>query len=122
MSKNLVKNGNLSKPIIIWNRTASHATSHSEKIGNCIVAKTPPEAVSKSDIIWSCLANQEAVVSIYDEILQSDIRGKLFLECSTITAEATNELAKKVIDAGAEFVAMPGMINKVKPKNTMCIY
>lgn len=109
MSKNLAEKANLSKPIILWNRTISRAISHSKAIGNAIVAETLLEAVSRSDIIWSCLSDEEAVISSFDAILETSICGKLFLECSTITPEATNKLAARVLNAGAEFVAMPGM-------------
>ncbi|TGO10553.1 hypothetical protein BTUL_0132g00270 [Botrytis tulipae] len=109
MTKNLVKNGNLTRPIILWNRTESKARSHSINIGHSTVASSIQDAVTKSDIIWSCFSGQKAVLECFDVVLKSniDLEGKLFLECSTITPEATNELAERLIDAGAEFVAMP---------------
>lgn len=110
MTKNLVKIGNLTRPIILWNRTESKARSHSINIGHSSVASSIQDAVTKSDIIWSCLSGQKAVLECFDVVLKSniDLKGKLFLECSTITPEATNELAERLIEAGAEFVAMPG--------------
>lgn len=41
-------------------------------------------------------------------ILRENVKEKLFVECSTITPEATNKLARRVLNAGGEFVAMPG--------------
>jgi hypothetical protein len=41
-------------------------------------------------------------------ILREDIKGKLFVECSTITSEAMDKLARRVLNAGGEFVALPG--------------
>ncbi|KAM3069218.1 hypothetical protein ACMFMG_010735 [Clarireedia jacksonii] len=109
MSKNLAKNGNLSKPLILWNRTHSKAIAHSETIGHSIAVPEICDAVSGADIIWSCFSGQTAVLESFEKILKSniDLKGKLFLECSTITPEATNELAKRIISAGGEFVAMP---------------
>jgi 3-hydroxyisobutyrate dehydrogenase-like beta-hydroxyacid dehydrogenase len=46
----------------------------------------------------------------FNTILKEDVREKIFVECSTITPEATNELARRVLNAGGEFVAMPGKI------------
>ena len=109
MSKNLVVKGKLEKPLIIWNRTHRRATDHSLRIRHSIPVDTIEEAVTKSDIIWSCLVNQEAVVETFDSILKNDIKGKLFIETSTITPEVTNEISRQVIDAGGEFVAMPGI-------------
>ena len=40
---------------------------------------------------------------------RSGIRNKLFIESSSITPETTNSIAKQVLDAGGEIVAMPGM-------------
>ena len=110
MTKNLVLNGKLEKPIILWNRTEARAIEHQATISHAVVAGSIEDAVSRSDHIWSCLSGQESVIPSFDKILRHDIRGKLFIECSTITPEATNELARKVIEAGAEFVAMPGTL------------
>ncbi|KAH8749399.1 NAD binding domain of 6-phosphogluconate dehydrogenase-domain-containing protein [Hyaloscypha finlandica] len=117
ISKNLVLNGKLEKSLILWNRTSSRAYEHSTQIGNSVVAETIKDAISMSDIVWSCLADQDAVLETFELILKEDIKGKLFVECSTFTAEATNDLARKVIDSGGEFVAMPvfgepGMANR----------
>jgi 3-hydroxyisobutyrate dehydrogenase-like beta-hydroxyacid dehydrogenase len=59
-------------------------------------------------MVWSFLADEDAVLEMFDTILREDIKGKLFVECSTITSEATNKLARRVLNAGGEFVAMPG--------------
>lgn len=108
MSKNLVLNGALEKPIILWNRTKEVALDHSAKIGSSLVSDTAEEAVERADIIWSCFADQTGVVESFDRILQRNLKGKLFLECSTIEAETSNELAEKIYAACGEFVAMPG--------------
>jgi 3-hydroxyisobutyrate dehydrogenase-like beta-hydroxyacid dehydrogenase len=110
MTKNLVVKGNLEKPLILHNRTKLRAVEHSLEIGYSTVANTLEEAVSKSDIIWSCLQDQDAVESTFDEILKDDVKGKLFLESSTVLPELIDQLAKRVMDAGAEFVAMPGLL------------
>ena len=108
MTKNAVDKANLEKPLILWNRTQQRAQEHSSKLGHLLVATTVKEAVFRADIIWSCLQDQEAVTEIFEEILEMDIRGKLFLESSTVVPNVTNRIAKEVEEAGAEFVAMPG--------------
>ena len=109
MTKNLVAKGNIEKPLILYNRTRSRADEHSAKIGHSSVAATLEEAVVTSDIIWSCVQDQQAVTECFEKILTYDLHGKLFLECSTISPEVTNGLAKRVLSAGGEFVAMPGL-------------
>lgn len=109
ITTNLVQHGIFSRPLTIYNRTRSKAEDHAARIGNCRVVATVEEAVASSDIIWSCLQDQGAVQSVFDNALVHDIRGKLFVDSSTIGPEGTNEIARRVIAAGGEFVAMPGM-------------
>lgn len=120
MTRNLVLKGNLEKPIFLWNRTKDRAAEHSLRIGHSVVVETAEEAVSNSDIIWTCLATQEAVISLFEIIMKKDITGKLFLECSTMTPESTNALAEKVLNAGGEFVAMPGMLDLLTRNTRPC--
>jgi 3-hydroxyisobutyrate dehydrogenase-like beta-hydroxyacid dehydrogenase len=108
MTKNLILHGNLDKPLKIYNRTRAHAEEHSASIGSSRVADTIDEAISGSDIVWSCVQDQEAVEATFERILMNDIKGKLFVESSSITPEKTNEIATRVVQAGGEFVAMPG--------------
>jgi 3-hydroxyisobutyrate dehydrogenase-like beta-hydroxyacid dehydrogenase len=109
MSKNLVQKGNLEKPLILWNRTQSRATSLSENIGHSIVAETFQDAVSRSDIIFSCISDEQGVRTIIDTILKGDLKGKLSVECSTVKPEYIDALVTDVRAAGAELIAMPGM-------------
>ena len=109
MSKNLVQKGKLEKPLILWNRTSSRAHSLSAKIGHSIVVDTVEDAVRQSDIIWSCFMDTDVVRDIFQKILKCDIKGKLFVECSTINSSFTNELAADIEAAGGEIVAMPGI-------------
>ncbi|KAI8931144.1 hypothetical protein NX059_011497 [Plenodomus lindquistii] len=54
-----------------------------------------------------CLSNDETVTSTINAILESDITGKLIVDCSTIHPDTTNALEKKITAANASFVAMP---------------
>jgi 3-hydroxyisobutyrate dehydrogenase-like beta-hydroxyacid dehydrogenase len=107
MAKNLIEKGNLEKPLLLYNRTRTRADETSARLGHSVVARTVNEVVEKADIIWLCLKNQEALVEVFDEILRSEIRGKLFLDCSSVLPDVTTNISQRVLDAGAEFVAMP---------------
>ena len=109
MCKNLVQKGNLKKPLILYNRTTSRTVDLNARIGHSIVAETVEEAVAPADIIFTCLTDEAAVNQTFDRILKLDIKGKLFVECSTVLAAHMNELSKIVQAAGAHFIAMPGM-------------
>ncbi|KAF2266512.1 6-phosphogluconate dehydrogenase-like protein [Lojkania enalia] len=107
MSENLIAKGNLEKPLIMWNRTKERATAHSAKVGHSTVADTLHEVVTKADVIWSCLQDEAAITEAMNEMLNYDVKGKLFVDSSTISPKATNEMATRIISAGAEFVALP---------------
>lgn len=112
ITANLVNKANNTSPLIIYNRTRLRAEEHSVRIGHStVVAASLEYVVTNADIIWSCVQNQEAVEQIFAEILSltlRNLRGKLFIESSTIPPDATNHIAKQVLEAGGEFVAMPG--------------
>lgn len=103
--------GNLEKPLILWNRTKEQATEHSEKIGHSSVAGSLQEVATNADVIWTCLADETAIGETMNELLKGDVKGKLFVDSSTISPTFTNELSKRVLDAGAEFAAVPGMFS-----------
>jgi 3-hydroxyisobutyrate dehydrogenase-like beta-hydroxyacid dehydrogenase len=87
------------------------------------VAETVAAAVAPSDIIFSCLMDSHAVNEAFATILEGNLTGKLFVECSTISPELTDELALKIQAAGAEFVAMPvfGEPAMAEDGNLICV-
>lgn len=108
MSKRVADHGHLDKPLLLFNRTYEIAKKHAGSIVNAAAVATIAEAVRRSDIIWSCLADDAAVRETYSELQNESLKGKLFVESSTISAETIRELGIKLADAGAEFVSMPG--------------
>lgn len=109
MCANLVSKGNLDKPLILYNRTKKRSDDLSIKLGNdrTKVVSTVQDAVKDSDIILMCLGDDAAVNSTVDAILQSDVKGKTIVDCSTVHPDTTNALESRIIQAGAEFVGMP---------------
>ncbi|RVX67261.1 hypothetical protein B0A52_09298 [Exophiala mesophila] len=107
MCKNLVEKGNLSHPLIIHNRTVKRAQDLSAKIGHSVVASSISELVSKADIIFYCLGDDPAVLSTLNEILQSDVTGKVLVDCSTVHPDTTTKEAELIENKGASFVACP---------------
>jgi 3-hydroxyisobutyrate dehydrogenase-like beta-hydroxyacid dehydrogenase len=109
MCKNIVEKGNLANPLIIFNRTEKRATDLSKTFpdGKSVVSTSIKDAVAKSDIIFTCVGNDAAINETIEEALRADVKGKLFVECSTVHPDTSEALAKKVTQAGAEFVACP---------------
>lgn len=107
MCKNLVEKGDLDKPLIIFNRTKKRATDLNAKLpsGKSTIASNLEDAVSKADIIFTCLGDDAAIKDTIANAVKGDVKGKLFVDCSTVHPDTTNMLAKMIQSHGAELVA-----------------
>lgn len=109
MTKNIVEKGNLTSPLLLYNRSVSRTTELSKKLGSdkTEVVENLVDGVAKADVIFTCLANDAAVQQTIATILEADVKGKLLVECSTIHPDTTEAVAKAVVAGGADFVAAP---------------
>lgn len=109
MCKNLVEKGDLDKPLVIFNRTEKRSADLSSKLpsGKSTVASTIEQAVSKSDIIFICVGDDAAIHETIDTALKNDVKGKTFVDCSTVHPDTTTALEKRITEKGGEFVACP---------------
>jgi len=115
MCKNLVEKGQLSSPLIIFNRTEKRARDLSSKLpsGKSTLVSSIEEAVSKSDIIFICVGDDKAITDTIETAVKGDVKGKLFVDCSTVHPDTTNMLAKTIEGKGAQFVACPGRVARI---------
>lgn len=109
MCKNIVEKGPLSAPLLLYNRSPQRAVSLSKQLGphKAEVVEDLSAAVASAGILFTCLSNDEAVNGIFETLLQGDVKGKLFIECSTIHPDTTEALAQASTAKGARFVAAP---------------
>ena len=109
MAKNLVEKGNLEKPLLLSNRSIKRAEELSSKLpsGKTKVVSSTEELVSAADIIFTCLSNDAALQEFVAIAVKGNVKGKLFVDCSTVHPDTTTMLAKTVQDQGADFVASP---------------
>ncbi|KAK2044059.1 NAD(P)-binding protein [Colletotrichum somersetense] len=109
MCKNLVEKSNLVQPLLIYNRTAKRAIELSQTLpaDRTEVIESLGDAITNADIIFTCVANDQAVDEIFAVAVQHDLKGKVFVECSTIAPGASEAAAKSVLDKGADFVCAP---------------
>jgi len=109
MCRNAVEKGHSSSPVLLYNRSVQKAVDLSRELpaGKTEAVDSLVAAVPRADIIFSCLAHDEAVKEVYQIMLGSDVKGKLFVDCSTIHPELTEDVARDVAARGAEFVAAP---------------
>ncbi len=101
MAKNLEKAG---FPLSVYNRNKAKAASFEEQ---SIISEDIGELVDHSDIIFSMLTNDEAVSEVYEKILQREIKGKLFVDMSTISRERSISIASKLKEKGGAFIDAP---------------
>jgi len=101
MAKNLEKAG---FQLSVYNRTADKANDFLE---NSIVCKSVAGVVNNSDVVFTMLTNDEALRNVFEEILIEDISGKLFVDMSTVSPEASSEISGAVIIKEASFIDAP---------------
>jgi 3-hydroxyisobutyrate dehydrogenase-like beta-hydroxyacid dehydrogenase len=109
MVKNLVEKGGQEKPLLIYNRSAKRSQDLQQSLpGDRIkVAESIADGVAQSDIIMSSLSNDSAVEEVFQEIVKGDVKGKVLVDCSTVSPDTTAKLAWLAAGRGAEFVAIP---------------
>jgi len=109
MCKNLAEKGDLDKPLIIFNRTNKRSIDLQAKLpeGKSHVAQSIEEVVTKADIIFTCLGDDPAIKDTIASAAKSDVKGKLFVDCSTVHPDTTTSIAKALEAQGAHFVACP---------------
>ncbi|WP_297473522.1 NAD(P)-dependent oxidoreductase [Persephonella sp.] len=108
MANNLHKAG---FDLKVWNRTLSKA----KQSGLPYVEKLE-DLLSDREIIITMLFGSDSVEEIYSAIINSKIslKGKIFIDMTTIHPETAKKTAEKVIKSGADFLEAP-VLGSVKP-------
>src|SRR2546427_7259097 len=88
--------------VTVWNRTANKARA----LG-LDVADSATRLAEVSETLISILTDAAALESVYGQLLAGDVKGKLFIEMSTVRPETVKRLAEKVKAKGAAFVECP---------------
>lgn len=94
--------------VCVWNRTATKA--HAMVQHGATVAASPAELAASADIVLSILTDASAIEAAYhagDGLLSGDIRGKLFVEMSTVRPETERALAARIRAKGAAMIDCP---------------
>jgi 3-hydroxyisobutyrate dehydrogenase len=94
--------------VTAWNRSADKLSP--VKDAGAAVAATPAELAQASDAVISMLTDAAAIDAVYNGasgLLAPDVRGKLFIEMSTVLPQTEVTLAEKVRAKGAIFVECP---------------
>lgn len=105
IAERLLKHGHR---VGVWNRTRSKAEALAPL--GASVAETPAQLAAGADIILTILTDAGAIATAYDApggLLSGDIKGKLFVEMSTVRPETERTLAARVSTKGAAMIDCP---------------
>jgi 3-hydroxyisobutyrate dehydrogenase len=95
-------------PITVWNRSGAKTKPLAE--AGASVAASPAELAGTVEIVITSLTDASAIDAVYmgpAGLLAGDVKGKLFIEMSTVRPETETALAAKVRAKGAAFVECP---------------
>jgi 3-hydroxyisobutyrate dehydrogenase len=92
----------LGHEMMVWNRSSDKAGAT-----GLPVAPSARELAQRSEIVISILTDARAVEQVYDEMLKADVKGKLFIEMSTVRPDTSRSLSKRVVSRGAARVECP---------------
>jgi 3-hydroxyisobutyrate dehydrogenase len=94
--------------VTVWNRTADKAKPLAE--AGAKVAGSPAEVARLSEAVITILTDGKAIDDVYNGpngLLSDDVKGKLFIEMSTVAPKVSTGLAPKVRAKGAAMVECP---------------
>lgn len=88
MAKNLEKAG---VDLFVFNRSIEKTIGFNE---GSTVCSSIADLVEQTDIIFTMLTNDDAVHAVYETILTGNVKGKLFVDMSTISEQASKAIAE----------------------------
>jgi 3-hydroxyisobutyrate dehydrogenase len=94
--------------VTVWNRTAAKTKPLAD--AGAKVAASPSAVAAASEAIITILTDGAAIDAVYggpSGLLAGDVKGKLFIEMSTVPPGVETALAPKVRSRGAVFVECP---------------
>lgn len=105
MVRNLLKDG---FSVRVWNRT----TSRSEELAKdgAVIGSSPQDVAAHSDIVITCVSDTpdvQAVILGENGIIHGAAAGSLVIDMSTISPQATIEIAKQLNAKGVQMLDAP---------------
>ena len=94
--------------VCVWNRSPDKAKPLGE--AGATVAASPAELASRCEAVITILTDGAAIDAVYNGpngLLSGDVKGKLFIEMSTVAPKVETDLAPKVRGKGASLIECP---------------
>jgi len=98
----------LGHKVSVWNRTPAKAAPLAAK--GAIVASSLADLARDSEVVITILTDAAAIGEVYEGsagLLAGDVRGKTFIEMSTVRPETERVLNTKILAKGAALVECP---------------
>jgi 3-hydroxyisobutyrate dehydrogenase len=99
---------NVGHSVTVWNRTREKTEALA--LAGASVAATPAELATRVEIVITFLTDAAAIDATYrgiNGLLAGQVRGKLFIDMSTVRPEVEKALAVEVTNAGATLIECP---------------
>jgi len=94
--------------LTVWNRTASKTDSIVKK--GAALAKTPRECASDKDLVFTCVADEQALEEVLEGpegVLAGLKPGDVLVDATTAGTRAARAVERRVRERGCSFVAAP---------------
>jgi 3-hydroxyisobutyrate dehydrogenase len=105
MVRNLLKNG---FSVRVWNRTVSRSEELAKD--GAVIGSSPQDVAANSDIVITCVSDTpdvQAVILGENGIIHGAASGSLVIDMSTISPQATIEIAKQLNAKGVQMLDAP---------------
>lgn len=105
MVRNLLKNG---FSVRVWNRTVSRSEELAKD--GAVIGSSPQDVAAQSDIIITCVSDTPDVQQVIlgeNGIIHGAAAGSLVIDMSTISPQATIEIAKQLNAKGVQMLDAP---------------
>ena len=103
MALNLAKQGHL---LGVWNRTISRATDFGVSAGTPTFS-SPQALAGEADVLILCVSRDADVLEVIDQILPALCKGKIVIDCSTVSQQTALIAAERIRKQGADFLDAP---------------
>ncbi len=98
----------LGNSVMVWNRSKERAQGLIDS--GIVWAATPAELAAQCDVVLSLVTNEQALDDVYlspQGLLSGNVKGKLFIEMSTVKPAKQQELAKRAQAVDAVYLECP---------------
>ena len=103
MARNLHRTGLLAS---VWNRSSDKAQALAAELG-CDLAASPAALAERCEVIVLCVAADQDVLDVVQQLLPGIRAGQLVIDCSTVSSATAHSAAALLAAYGADFLDCP---------------